>query len=261
MAVKGQFQTGMPHLGFFSLSESFANAQAVDNHWRCLGDILGKSPSNWYDETGDRIYAAVLHLQMQRDLDHPVEEDDTVVVETNLTAARRPYSMCETVYKVNARVIHKVTTLCVLVKRDTIGTNKKFAKVRSFWGGEDLHPDEIDALLERHSLLKDGEKHGEWVVDHKVNRSVDFNAADLFYFRNFVQFALHNEWEQQDRSAPQLAARRDCWFYGNVDDGDTFQTLNVNTHGEVIETLIRKADDQLLFRSFAQMSNFENPLR
>lgn len=62
------------------------------------------------------------------------------------------------------------------------------------------------------------------VSDYEKNRIQDFNTADFLYFKNFIRIAKAAEWKVDRGNQVQLCASRECFFFGNVDDGEHLQT-------------------------------------
>ncbi len=241
---------GMPQLDIHTLSEDWALAQAMENHWIVLAGSLGLKPSDWIDSQGERMYAAVVYLSTAFDLDDPLREDDAFAAETEFLSIRKPHALSSTRFTVDGKVKAEVRILSSFIKRKQRGSNKKFAKVRDIWTAEDFNGELIDTELDRHHATKSLETRGELAMDYEVNRIQDFNTADFLYFKNFIRIAKAAEWRQNRGNPPRLNSRRDCWYFGNVEDGDSV-LAHVGRAGDACTTVLSDAEGRRLFVSVA----------
>jgi probable biosynthetic protein (TIGR04098 family) len=244
---------GLPSLDVYTLSETWALGEALHALWARIGASLGLPPSRWLDDDGRRIYAAVMALSTETDLDYPVAEDAQITADTRMVAVRKPHAIGETVFSADGRPVMTVRLLTSLVRRDTAGSNKKLSKVRTLWQAPDLDAAAVDGWLAQHHAMKDQRlAEAAPVLRHEANRLADFNAADLFYFRNFVHLARAAEWKEARGTAnPPMAARRDVFFYGNLDDGDEM-VARVARDGDTCRTELARADGGFLCLSVSR---------
>lgn len=224
LTMAGDFTVGLPHLDFHTLSEDFALGHSMDCHWKMLANSLGLKASNWFDRKGDRMYAAAIYLSTWFDLEHPVGEDDECRVNSEMLAVRKPHALSTTRFLVNDTCRAEVRILTSFVKRNRAGSNKKLSVTRDIWLEEDFGGSRIDEILENHHQAKSMPDLGKTYGTTEINRAMDFNAADLFYFKNFVRIGKAMEWRQNRGSAPQLNVSRECYYYGNADDGEMIET-------------------------------------
>ncbi len=251
MNYTSQFTAGLPHLDIHTLSEDWALATALENHWIVLARSMGLKPSEWLDSQGDRMYGAVIYLSTAFDLGNPLREDDVFVAETGFLSIRKPHALSATRFTVNGQVRAEVRILSSFIKRKTKGSNKKFAKVREIWTAEDVNGDLIDAELDRHHAMKTHPIEALLAMDYEVNRIQDFNTADFLYFKNFVRISKAAEWRQNRGNPIRLNNRRDCWYFGNVEDGDHV-LAHVTRDGDACTTLLSDIDGRRLFLSLAE---------
>jgi probable biosynthetic protein (TIGR04098 family) len=241
---------GLPQLDIHTLSEDWALATALQNHWAILAESVGLPPSRWYDSQGDRMYGAVISLSTGFDLGDPVREDDRVAAETEVLSVRKPHALSVTRFVVGEKSRAEVRLLTSFIKRTQRGSNKKFAKVRELWTAPDLVGEAVDTELDRHHALKSEAGQGPLAMTYEVNRVQDFNTADFLYFKNFVRIAKAAEWRQNRGAPTRLNSTRQAWFYGNVEDGEEVAAF-VARNGDDLETTIRDASGRLLFVSRA----------
>lgn len=248
MQLSTTFIAGLPQLDIHTLREDWAIATGLENHWQLLAQSLGLKPSQWIDTKGDRMYGAVILLSTRFDLDDPILEDDVFAAATEITAIRKPHALSVTRFLVADKAKAEVTLLTSFIKRQQSGSNKKFSKVRDLWTAEDVNGEVVDALLLRHHEMKDTPDAGEVADRQQINRIRDFNTADFMYFKNFVRFAKGAEWAANRGNPTRLNATRECFFYGNVDDGQTIET-RVAFEGEMMQTSHHSDDGRRIFLS------------
>ena len=239
---------GMPHLDICTLSEVWALGEAMHGIWLALAQSLGAPPGQWKDDEGRRIYAAAMALTIRTDLGHPALEDDVVTWDSRLVAIRKPHAIGETVFSVDGSPRMTVRLLTSLVRREVAGSNKRLSKVRDRWTAPDWEPAAVDDWLARHHAAKGARLTGPAILRHAANRLADFNAADLFYFRGFVEVARSAEWAENRGRPLRLAASRDAFFFGNVDDGDGM-VARVQRGGDACRTEVFREDGALIFVS------------
>lgn len=248
MKTISHFVAGLPQLDVYTLSEDWALMTALENHWRLLADSMGLRPSQWIDTTGDRMYGAVIALSTQFDLNDPVLEDEKISAETTIFSIRKPHALSRTEFLANGKPKAQVELLTSFIKRQQKGSNKKFSKVRDLWTAEDVNIKAIDDLLDRHHVLKSCPDEGELFYATEINRIRDFNTADFMYFKNYVRFAKAAEWNQNRRGSTRLNETRECYFYGNVEDGQTLRT-RVYRNGDQYQTTHHVDDGRRIFLS------------
>jgi probable biosynthetic protein (TIGR04098 family) len=250
MRLTRSFIAGLPQLDIHTLSEDWALGAALEGHWALLAESLGLRPSQWFDTQGERMYGAVIALRTRFDLADVIREDDVVTVETAITSIRKPHSLSLTRFLVNGVSKAEVSLLTSFIKRNQQGSNKKFSKVRDLWTAEDFDGSLVDALLETHHLAKSEAITGTPAMQHEVNRIADFNTADFLYFKNFVRISKAAEWRQNRAQPTRLNRERDCFYFGNVDDGDIIEA-HVGRDGDAVQTWLVAEDGRRLFLSRA----------
>jgi probable biosynthetic protein (TIGR04098 family) len=250
MTVETHHIAGLPQLDIHTLSEDWALAASLQNHWTLLADSVGLQPSRWFDSQGERMYGAVMALTTDFVLDDPLREDDHLVLETEFLSIRKPHAWSRTRVLTGGRAKAEVCLLTSFVKRRERGSNKKFAKVRDLWTAPDHDGEIIDDLLERHHAAKGDEWPDQLAMTYEVNRIQDFNTADFMYFKNYVRIMKAAEWRENRGRPTRLNAKREVWFYGNVSDGEVL-SASVARDGDDVASTLRDAEGKLLAASRA----------
>ncbi|MGB0410084.1 MAG: LnmK family bifunctional acyltransferase/decarboxylase, partial [Pikeienuella sp.] len=251
MKTVSSFVAGLPQLDVVTLSEDWALATALENHWRLLADSMGLRPSEWLDRQGDRMYGAVIQLSTSFDLTNVMREDDAFDAETTFLSIRKPHALSSTKFVVDGVAKAEVRLLTSFIKRQVAGSNKKFSKVRDIWTADDFAGELVDDLLDQHHAMKSEPDRGEDAMVYEANRIQDFNTADFMYFKNYVRIAKAAEWRAARAAVAageptHLNETRDCFFYGNVDDGQNV-TSKVFTDGETYQTSHHSDDGRRIF--------------
>jgi probable biosynthetic protein, Pnap_2097 family len=250
MKYTSHFTAGLPQLDIHTLSEDWALATALENHWIILAQSMNLRPSEWLDSQGDRMYGAVIYLSTDFDLEDTIKEDDAIEAESEFLSIRKPHALSTTRFKVGGKTKAEIRILSSFIKRKVKGSNKKFAKVRDIWTAEDFNGELVDVEIDRHFATKSAELQTAPAMEYEVNRIQDFNTADFLYFKNFVRISKAAEWRQNRGNPVRLNQHRDCWYFGNVDDGDTI-FAQVGRDGDVCATLLSDKDGRRLFVSLA----------
>lgn len=248
MRTSSQFLAGLPQLDVYTLSEDWALAASLQNHWQLLADSLGLVPSNWLDAGGERMYGAVVSLTTSFDLKDVIREDDVFTAETELLSIRKPHALSRTRFVVDGTAKAEVGLLTSFIKRRQRGSNKKFSRVRDLWTAEDFNGEVIDALIDRHHQMKDTPDASTVAMEYEVNRIQDFNTADFMYFKNYVRIAKAAEWRQNRGHPTRLNSTRECFFYGNVEDEQVISS-RVSRDGDTLKTTLHSDDGRRIFLS------------
>ena len=66
----------MPHLDIFGLSEMFCLTNAGNHHWSLISKFTSKTPTEWKNDQGKRIYASFLYTSISYSRNFNVKEDD-----------------------------------------------------------------------------------------------------------------------------------------------------------------------------------------
>jgi probable biosynthetic protein (TIGR04098 family) len=251
------FTAGLPQLDVHTLSEDWALAASLEAHWTFLAQSMGLVPSRWIDSAGERMYGAVIRLATSFDLAEPVREDDRVEATCEIVSVRKPHALSRTSFTVDGREKAAVELLTSFIVRKVRGSNKKFSKTRDIWTADDVDGERIDDLLDAHHRMKSAPEVGAdgaaSVMRTEINRIRDFNTADFMYFKNFVVMAKAAEWAHGRGGPTRLNATRECWYYGNVEDGDVVETRTQEAEPGTLVSAHHAPDGRRIFLTRARM--------
>jgi probable biosynthetic protein (TIGR04099 family) len=224
---------GMPHLSCNGLSEIWLLKELGHRHWLLLAESAGRLAPDFRDETGQPVYAAFSALSIEDADFAAARENDRLGIASSLARLSRTQMASRHHLAIEGRPIGVVTMISTFVRRAPDGGNHTVARV-AIEGlppvGKPTPAGDLASLaagfragrVERHMGfdLRRQATLGMWTFDPCP--SLDFNGAGFLYFTSFVAMVDRAEW----RFAPALAqaattTRRDVFFYGNVDRGET----------------------------------------
>ena len=96
ISSKEKLQIGMPHLDIFGLSESFCLASSGNHHWSLISKFTSKTPTEWKNVHGERIYASFVYTSIAFFRDYCVKEDDIISIECVPCSLQAPLFITET---------------------------------------------------------------------------------------------------------------------------------------------------------------------
>jgi probable biosynthetic protein (TIGR04099 family) len=224
---------GMPHLSCNGLSEIWLLKELGHRHWLLLAESAGRARPDFRDEAGQPVYAAFCALSIESAHFAAAREDDELGITSSLARVSRTQMSSRHHLAIDGRAIGIVTMISTFVRRAPEGGNHTVARVAI----EGLPPisgrtpasDLADlaaglraSRVDRHIGfdLRGQTALGAWTFDPCP--SLDFNGAGFLYFASFVAIVDRAEWRFEPVLARAAATiRRDVFFYGNVDRGET----------------------------------------
>jgi probable biosynthetic protein (TIGR04099 family) len=224
---------GMPHLSCNGLSEIWLLKELGHRHWLLLAESAGRPVPDFQDEAGQPVYAAFCALSIEDADFAAARENDRLGITSSLARLSRTQMSSRHHLAIEDRAIGVVTMISTFVRRAPDGGNHTVARV-AIEGlppvGEQTPAGDLAGLaagfragrVERHmgfDLHRESELRA-WVFDPCP--SLDFNGAGFLYFASFVAMVDRAEWRFEPALARAAATtRRDVFFYGNVDRGET----------------------------------------
>jgi probable biosynthetic protein (TIGR04099 family) len=224
---------GMPHLSSNGLSEIWLLKELGHRHWLLLAESAGRTAPGFRDEAGQPVYAAFCALSIEDADFGAARENDGLGIASSLARLSRTQTSSRHHLAIDGRTIGVVTMISTFVRRAPDGGNHTVARVAieglPAIGGQTPAVDLANLAagfragrVERHMefALRRQKALGAWVFDPCP--SLDFNGAGFLYFASFVAMVDRAEWRFEPALARAVATtRRDVFFYGNVDRGET----------------------------------------
>lgn len=224
---------GMPHLSCNGLSEIWLLKELGHRHWLLLAESAGRPAPDFRDETGQPVYAAFCALSIEDADFGAARENDRLGITSSLARLSRTQMSSRHHLTIEDRPIGVVIMISTFVRRGPDGGNHTVARVAIEGlppvGGRTPAGDLADLAagfragrVDRHMGfdLRRQAALGTWTFDPCP--SLDFNGAGFLYFASFVAMVDRAEWRFEPVLARAVATtRRDVFFYGNVDRGET----------------------------------------
>jgi probable biosynthetic protein (TIGR04099 family) len=228
-----QYVAGMPELAFAGLSEQWLLRTCGQLHWNALAQQAGLASPDFYDDEGQKSYAAFTAIRVREARLEEVGEHQHFAIEAVVQriALARHYGAYRVFTPEGA--IASIEMISTFVRRDHSGDNRSVC--RAMFGGSPQRATpaaatELAAQAKRfrtgdwtrHGRLDRAEHAAQHVIECLPSPSLDFNGAHLLYFASFQSMVERAEWHWRSASssAPPCLVERDMAFYGNANVGD-----------------------------------------
>ena len=225
---------GMPHLSGCGLSETWLLKELGHRHWTMLAEKAGRDGPDFRDEEGRPVYAAFCAVRL---LDARLDlgaENGRLAIRSTLRRVSRTQVESRHALLIDGVAGGTVEMVSTFIKRTGRG-NHCVARV-ALDGPMPVDPAPCDLAslaaslrskrLSRHlgfDLAADTRGIAEFTFDPCPEQ--DFNGAGFLYFPSFLAFVDRAEW-RLDRQTAALA-RREAFYYGNVDPGEDIRVILV----------------------------------
>jgi probable biosynthetic protein (TIGR04099 family) len=214
---------GMPQLDACGLSENWLQKTCGDRHWQALARLIGRSPADWRDTRGDRVYAAFGYLRLSRARLDTAREGARLAVTTQLQAAGRIQAHSRHRLSMQGQPIAVLDLLSSFVARAAPGSNRTVRRIEGLLTGGTPSAEAV-ALQERARALRTSwgagtGRRGPALVVHPCPRH-DFNGAGLLYFASFGAWVDRALWQWGHLTPRLRVTERECSFLGNADPGE-----------------------------------------
>jgi len=232
-ASRTQYVAGMPELAFAGLSEQWLLRTCGQLHWNALAELAGLASPNFFDDEGQKSYAAFTAIRVREARLEEVGEHQHFAIEADVKriAHARHFGVFRVFTPESA--IASVEMISTFVRREQSGDNRSVC--RAMFGDVPQRAipagaGELAAQAKRfrtgdwtrHGRLDRKEHAAQHVVEYLPCPSLDFNGAHLLYFASFQSMVERAEWHWRSapQSAPPCLVERDMAFYGNANVGD-----------------------------------------
>lgn len=224
---------GMPQLCLRGLSESWLLKELGHRHWMTLARLAGQTGPSFTDEHGTPVYAAFCALSVREADFGEARENENLRITTKLRRISRTQMMSQHLLHLSDRAVGTVEMISTFVRRAPGGGNHSVSRF-----GVPGFPPAFDksstaALASHAAAIRSGRaaNHMGFTIDDRPAHSSlrfdpcpsqDFNGAGFLYFSSFVSFVDRAEWQfARHLSANATTSRRDVFFSGNIDPGET----------------------------------------
>ncbi|MBX4871049.1 DNA gyrase [Rhizobium bangladeshense] len=220
---------GMPHLNPFGLSETWLMKELGHRHWLMLAQQMDMDDADFRTSDGREAYAAICATSLKQARLELARANDVLVVHSSISQVSRTQHASIHHVSVGVGVIAVVEILSAFVARAKHGDNRSLTKMGMATGSATpLLPNSLAAaaaLFRRGQLNVGSDISSEelTVVNVKKIRpslQEEFNGAGLLYFANFQALATRAIY---DALPPSKLMRRDVFFHGNINFGDTIE--------------------------------------
>ncbi|MCS0504790.1 Pnap_2097 family protein [Ancylobacter mangrovi] len=229
-AIEDTMLLGMPQLCLAGLSESWLLKELGHRHWMALARLAGRAEPDFRDIDGAPVYAAFCALSIENADLGALGENDRLTISSAIARVSRTQFLSRHRLFARGRERGTVELLSCFVRRAGSG-NHAVARVTI-----DALPGAVarSGLSERAAAMRTGRlaRHRGFSLDGTAAEagaleiepcpSQDFNGAGFLYFPSFVAFIDRAEWRFDAARAPRASTlRRELFFYGNVDPGES----------------------------------------
>ncbi|HEY4804476.1 MAG TPA: Pnap_2097 family protein [Paraburkholderia sp.] len=226
------YVAGMPELAFAGLSEQWLLRTCGQLHWNALAEQAGLASPDFYDDEGQKSYAAFTAIRVREARLEEVGEHQRFAIEANVQriARARHFGVFRVFTPEGA--IASIEMISTFVRRERSGDNRSVCRAMFSGASPRVTPAAADLAAQakrfrtgewtRHGRLDRAEHAAQHVVEYLPCPSLDFNGAQLLYFASFQSMVERAEWHWRSasHSAPPYLVERDMAFYGNANVGD-----------------------------------------
>lgn len=239
---------GMPQLGLHGLSEQWLLRDCGHRHWLMLAGLFGLDRPEFRDRDGNKLYATFTGVSVTDARLDRVAEHDLLRFEGRVhPVSRTQYESAQRI-TVGGRTVAHVRMVSAFLRRAVPDDNRSVQRATPVRPPFDLPAPVIEESLadqthrfrrgtwDEHAGFRQADRGRMGEVRIAPCPHGDFNGAGFLYFASFQSIVDRCEWTLFGaRSASLVTVRRDLFFYGNINMGDT---LTVTLRGER-----RHADD------------------
>ncbi|RAR57953.1 putative biosynthetic protein (TIGR04099 family) [Paraburkholderia unamae] len=227
------YVAGMPELAFAGLSEQWLLRTCGQLHWNALAGQAGFATPDFFDDEGQKSYAAFTAIRVREARFEEVGEHQRFAIEADVQriAHARHFGVFRVFTPESA--IARVEMISTFVRREHSGDNRSVCRAMFDSAPQRVTPPGAGELAAQAKRFRTGDwtRHGrldrmqhatQHVVEYLPCPSLDFNGAHLLYFASFQSMVERAEWHWRSapQSAPPCLVERDMAFYGNANVGD-----------------------------------------
>lgn len=237
--TRDRYRAGMPQLARNGLSENWLLKECGDRHWHALAAATGHAVPDFVDDDGERAYAAFTAVSVHDARLDEIGENAMFEIDTSLVQSGAARHFSEHRLWMDGALHARVSMCSAFVRRREAGNNQSVVRAR--FAALDAAVEGVPHGALTMARLGKRLRSGEWGDELGVAQppahdasairfdpcpNGDFNGADFLYFASFQAFVDRAEWTGRCFATAPALARRDLFYYGNLNVGDT---LSVRT--------------------------------
>jgi len=225
---------GMPQLAYLGLSENWLLKECGHRHWLGLADLNNQVLPDFYDQSGNKAYAAFTAVKITSESLSKIQENQSFEIHSEVTRVgpARYFGL----HTITSRSFNcaQVTMLSTFVYRREKGNNQSVT--RANLSNEPVEFNGDREQLDTWIAFGKAARSGSWLEHLGISKfypntrfSVtycpcpysDFNGANFLYFANFQNYVDKAEWAWFKDAHLWCLDNRELYFYGNINLGDT----------------------------------------
>lgn len=220
---------GMPQLSACGLSENWLLRELGHRHWMMLAEAAGMEVPDFRDEDGQPVYAAFCAVRLRDARLELGRENGHLAIHSSMRRISRTQVASRHEILIDGFPAGVVEMVSAFVKRTGTGNHSVARVALAGLMPVDRSPSETAALAAAFRARRMSSHLGLDLADADEIAAFtfepcpeqDFNGAGFLYFPSFLAFVDRAEW-QLERSRTPLS-RREAFYYGNVDPGETIR--------------------------------------
>ncbi|MDP3777652.1 MAG: hypothetical protein Q8Q68_08805 [Methylotenera sp.] len=225
---------GMPQLSYQGLSENWLLKECGHRHWLGLADLNNQDLPDFYDQSGNKAYAAFTAVKISSKSLANIQENQSFAIHSDVARVgpARYYGQ----HTITSRSFNcvQVKMLSTFVFRREHRNNQSVTKAS--FSSEPMEFNGDREFLDEWTAFAKYARRGNWVEHLGINRfylgsklsltynpcpNSDFNGANFLYFASFQNYIDKAEWEWFRKESIWTLDTRELYYYGNINLGDT----------------------------------------
>jgi probable biosynthetic protein (TIGR04099 family) len=262
-ALEPYILIGMPHLTPYGLSETWLMKELGHRHWLLLARHMNMNNADFRTSTGDEAYAAICATSLQGAQLDRVKANDVLAIRSTFEPVSRTQISTRHRLSASGLTIGDIELISTFVHRTIAGDNHSIARISlspspGQFGFNALESTAAELRGEAMDVFLGMNVKAEAVIESfcfEPSRLQEFNGAGLFYFAEFqaaVTRAFGHWFLHEHESQTRTVRRRDVFFSGNVQPGETLVVELMDTDATAAKSFcrIKRPDGKIIARIF-----------
>jgi probable biosynthetic protein (TIGR04099 family) len=273
-----RYRAGMPQLAHAGLSENWLLKECGHRHWEALAAAMGRELPDFVDDNGARAYAAFTAVRVSEAALNQVREHDAFDIATTLNPCGPARHFSVHHLRCGDAMLARVAMSSTFVRREQAGNNQSVVRARFAALNQPVAATPADASAT--VRLAKALRAGRWTDEIGIAQpqpceaivaefvpcpNNDFNGAEFLYFASFQAFVDRAEWGALVHrfAMPPALVRRDMFFHGNLNVGDTLGVRVVarrDGEGEIMHWCeVRRGSDRAKIADVVTVKRWSAP--